>query len=281
MLGIIYPEALHEDDIRLFLGTGVSVLILSVVLVILMFKKSARKRIKAAVALVLPKWLLEDFPHMENSKVIKSFQEKSEFTNSIFSEPFLDNSDPTITEIKELSGDKKYKNVDIKKEPSNVVPENVEHPQSSAPPHNTATEDVSDYKPQISDANTLGYVAANMGLIQPYTPAPEPETNIFFRDYSSPFSCLWDAEGAGAQVCLLDKINLVLNNDRSGQNHAFSSAQEEQNALLENQWEKTLYSEGVQEQTLVPDELVSCLRAMNGGSVDIQTCFPQSIGRLF
>lgn len=142
-------------------------------------------------------------------------------------------------------------------------------------------EDVSDYKPQISDANTLGYVAANMGLIQPYTPAPEPETNIFFRDYSSPFSCLWDAEGAGAQVCLLDKINLVLNNDRSGQNHAFSSAQEEQNALLENQWEKTLYSEGVQEQTLVPDELVSCLRAMNGGSVDIQTCFPQSIGRLF
>lgn len=280
MLGIIYPEVLH-DDIRLFLGTGVSVLILSVVLVILMFKKSARKRIKAAVALVLPKWLLEDFPHMENSKVIKSFQEKSEFTNSIFSEPFLDNSDPTITEIKELSGDKKYKNVDIKKEPSNVVPENVEHPQSSAPPHNTATEDVSDYKPQISDANTLGYVAANMGLIQPYTPAPEPETNIFFRDYSSPFSCLWDAEGAGAQVCLLDKINLVLNNDRSGQNHAFSSAQEEQNALLENQWEKTLYSEGVQEQTLVPDELVSCLRAMNGGSVDIQTCFPQSIGRLF
>ncbi|XP_052522821.1 interleukin-23 receptor isoform X1 [Tympanuchus pallidicinctus] len=282
MLDIIYQEASHDDDIRFFLGMGVSVIILSVVLVILMLKKSARKRTKAAVALVLPKWLLEDFPHMENSRVIKSFQEKSEFTSSIFSGPVPDNSDPTITEIQELSGHKKYRNVDIKKEPSSVVPENVEHPQSSAPPHSTATEQVGDYKPQISDANTLGYVAANIGLIQPYTPAPEPETSIFFRDYSSPFSYLWDAQGAeGPQICLLDKINLVLNNDRSGQNHAFSSAQEEQNALLENQWEKTLYSEGAQEQTLVPDELVSCLRATNGGSVDIQTCFPQSIGRLF
>ncbi|XP_021260633.1 interleukin-23 receptor isoform X2 [Numida meleagris] len=281
MLGIIYQEASHDDDIRFFLGMGVSVMVLSVVLVILMLKKSARKRIKAAVVLVLPKWLFEDFPHVENSKVIKSLQEKSEFTNNVFSEPFLDSSDPTITEIKELSGHKKYKNVDIKQEPSRVVPENVEHPQSSAPPHTMATEQISDYKPQIFDGNTLGYVAANIGQLQSYTPPPEPETNIFFRDYTSPFSYLWDAEGAGHQVCLLDKINLILNNDRSGQNLAFSSAQEEQNTLLGNQWEKTLYSEGVQEQTLVPDELVSCLRAMNGESVDRQTCFPQSIGSLF
>ncbi|XP_072199634.1 interleukin-23 receptor [Excalfactoria chinensis] len=278
MLGIIYQEALHDADIGFPLGMAITVVMLSVLLVILMFKKPARKRMKAAVALLLPKWLLEDFPHMENSKVIKSFQEKGESTSSIFSEPFPDNSDPTITEIKELPGHEKHK-VDIKKEPSKVVLENVEHPESSAAPCNTATEQVSDYKPQISDANTLGYVAANIGLMQPYTAAPEPETNIFFRDYSSPFSSLWDAEGP--QVCLLDKINLVLNNDRSGQNRAFSSAQEEQNALLESQWEKSLYSEGVQEQTLVPDELVSCLRAMNGGSVAVQSCFPQSMGRLF
>ncbi|OXB82169.1 UNVERIFIED_CONTAM: hypothetical protein H355_009048 [Colinus virginianus] len=281
MLDIIFQEASHDDDIGFFLGMGVSVIVLSVVIAILMFKKSARKRIKAAVALVLPKWLLEDFPHVENSKVIKSLQEKTEFTSSIFSGPSLDNSDPTITEIEELSGHMKYKNVDIKKEPSNVVPENEEHLQSSAPPHHTATEQVSDYRPQICNANTLGYIAANIGQLQSYIPAPEPETNIFFRDYSSPFSYLWDAAGAEHQVCLLDKINLVLNNDRSGQNHAFSSAQEEQNSLLENQWEKTLYDGGVQEQTLVPDEMVSCLRAMNGESVDTQSCFPQSIGRLF
>uniref|UniRef100_A0A8B9TUN7 Interleukin 23 receptor n=1 Tax=Anas platyrhynchos TaxID=8839 RepID=A0A8B9TUN7_ANAPL len=213
--------------------------------------------IKATVASLLPKWLREDFPHMENSNVIKSLQEKSEFTSNTSCEPFLD---PTIMEVEEMSAHEKYKNVDIKKKPSTAVPENVEHPQSSAPAVSTAPEHVSDYKPQISDGSPLGYVAANIYQAQSHTPAPEPETTettFFFRDYTSPVSYLWNAEGAEHNVCLLEKINLILNNNRSGQNYAFSSAQEE------NQWEKTLSSENVQEQTLVPDELVSCLRAKN------------------
>lgn len=254
---------------------GVSVIVSSVVLAVLMFKKSARKRIKATVASLLPKWLREDFPHMENSNVIKSLQEKSEFTSNTSCEPFLD---PTIMEVEEMSAHEKYKNVDIKKKPSTAVPENVEHPQSSAPAVCTAPEHVSDYKPQISDGSPLGYVAANIYQAQSHTPAPEPETTettFFFRDYTSPVSYLWNAEGAEHNVCLLEKINLILNNNRSGQNYAFSSAQEE------NQWEKTLSSENVQEQTLVPDELVSCLRAKNEEPVDIQSCLQQRIGRLF
>uniref|UniRef100_A0A8B9VDH1 Uncharacterized protein n=1 Tax=Anas zonorhyncha TaxID=75864 RepID=A0A8B9VDH1_9AVES len=213
--------------------------------------------IKATVASLLPKWLREDFPHMENSNVIKSLQEKSEFTSNTSCEPFLD---PTIMEVEEMSVHEKYKNVDIKKKPSTAVPENVEHPQSSAPAVSTAPEHVSDYKPQISDGSPLGYVAANIYQAQSHTPAPEPETTettFFFRDYTSPVSYLWNIEGVEHNVCLLEKINLILNNNRSGQNYAFSSAQEE------NQWEKTLSSENVQEQTLVPDELVSCLRAKN------------------
>ncbi|KAM9186531.1 interleukin-23 receptor [Mergus octosetaceus] len=271
----------HNDDTGVFLGMGVSVIVSSVVLAILMFKKSARKRIKATVASLLPKWLLEDFPHMENSNVIKSLQEKSEFTSNSSCEPFLD---PTIMEIEEMSVHEKYKNVDIKKKPSTAVPENVEHPQSSAPAVSTAPEHISDYKPQISDGSPLGYVAANIYQAQSHTPAPEletTETTFFFRDYTSPVSYLWNAEGAEHNVCLLEKINLILNNNRSGQNYVFSSAQEEQNTLLENQWEKTLSSENVQEQTLVPDELVSCLRATNGEPVDIQSCLQQRIGRLF
>lgn len=181
-------------------------------------------------------------------------------------------------EVEEMSVHEKYKNVDIKKKPSTAVPENVEHPQSSAPAVCTAPEHVSDYKPQISDGSPLGYVAANIYQAQSHTPAPEPETTettFFFRDYTSPVSYLWNAEGAEHNVCLLEKINLILNNNRSGQNYAFSSAQEE------NQWEKTLSSENVQEQTLVPDELVSCLRAKNEEPVDIQSCLQQRIGRLF
>uniref|UniRef100_A0A8B9CKF9 Fibronectin type-III domain-containing protein n=1 Tax=Anser brachyrhynchus TaxID=132585 RepID=A0A8B9CKF9_9AVES len=276
-----YNETSHDDDTGVFLGMGVSVIVSSVVLAILMFKKSARIRIKATVASLLPKWLLEDFPHMENSNVIKSLQEKSEFTSNSSYEPFLDDSDPTVMEIEEVSVHEKYKIVDIKKKPSTVVPENVVHPQSSASAVSAAPEHVSDYKPQISDGNLLGYVAANIYQAESHTPAPEPETTFFFRDYTSPVSYLWNAEGAGHNVCLLEKINLILNNNRSGQNYAFSSAQEEQSTLLESQWGKTLSSENVQEQTLVPDELVSCLRAMNEEPVDIQTCLQQRIGRLF
>nr|XP_009687598.1 PREDICTED: interleukin-23 receptor [Struthio camelus australis] len=276
-----YSQTSYDDDIGAFLGLGVGVIILSLAFVILMFKKSARKRINTIVVSLMPKWLFEDFPHVENSNVIKSLQEKSEFTSNSFSEPFSDNSNPTIMEIEEMSVHEEYKTVDIRKKHSKADPEKTACPQSSPPASTAATELVSDYKPQLSDGNPLGYVAANIYQTQPHTLAPELETNVFCKDYTSPVTYLWNAEGTEQHAFLLEKINLILNNNRSGQNNAFNSAQEEQNSLLENQWEKTLSSENAQEQTLVPDELVSCLRAMNEESVDIKICFPQSTGRLF
>ncbi|KFV11899.1 hypothetical protein N339_12097, partial [Pterocles gutturalis] len=70
---------------------------------------------------------------------------------------------------------------------------------------------VTDYKPQVSDGNALGYVAANIYQTQPPTALPDPETNIFFRDYTSPVGQMWDGEGGGPHICLLEKINLILN----------------------------------------------------------------------
>lgn len=195
-------------------------------------------------------------------------------------ELFLNASDPTVMEIKEVPAHQEYKNVATRRAPSREVPKNGEHLGSTAPASVMASEQISDYKPQVSDGNTLGYVAANIYQTEPSAALPETETNIFFRDYTSPIPHLWDGEAGGHHVCLLEKINLILNNSRSGQSHVFSSAQGGHGCLLENQWGHMLASD-VQEQTLVPDELVSCLRAMNGESVDIKTCFPQSIGRLF
>ncbi|KGL78445.1 Interleukin-23 receptor, partial [Tinamus guttatus] len=203
--------------------------------------------------------------------------EKSGFTPSVFSGPPLDNSDPTIMEIEELPVREEYKLVDVRRGPSAAVPESTAYVQSPAP----ATELVSDYRPQLSDGNLLGYVAANIYQSQPHALPPEAETNVFFRDYPSPVTYLWNAEGMEQQTFLLEKINLILNNNRSGQNHAFDLAREEQNTLLGNQWGKPLSSEDAQEQTLVPDELVSCLRTMNEECADIQICFPQSTGGLF
>ncbi|KFQ70570.1 hypothetical protein N335_09575, partial [Phaethon lepturus] len=202
------------------------------------------------------------------------FQEKSNFTSDSFREPFLDTSDPTVMEIEEVPVHEVYKNVATRRKPSREVPADGEHAGSMAPASAAAPEQTTDYKPQVSDGNLLGYVAANIYQTQPPADLPEPETNVFFRDYTSPIPHPWDGEGAGHRVCLLEKINLILNSSRSGQSHAFGSAQGGPGSLLENQWD-------VQEQTLVPDELVSCLRAMNGESVDTKTCFPQSIGKLF
>ncbi|KFP36752.1 Interleukin-23 receptor, partial [Chlamydotis macqueenii] len=209
------------------------------------------------------------------------FQEKSNFTGNSFREPFLDVSDPPVMEIKEVPEHEEYKNVATRSKPSREVPENGERPGSAAPASIPAPKQISDYKPQVSEGIPLGYVAANIYQTEPPTPLPEPEANVFFRDYTSPIPYLWDGEGEGPHVCLLEKINLILNNSRSGQSQAFGSAPGGHGSLLENQWGHTLASE-VQEQTLVPDELVSCLRAMNRGEpVDIKTCFPQSIERLF
>ncbi|KAM8805759.1 interleukin-23 receptor [Eudromia elegans] len=279
--GVSKPGSGYDDDVGVFLGLGVSVIVLSVVFIILMFKKSARKRITRIIASLRPKWLLEDFPHVENSNVIKSLQGKSGFTHSSFDEPPLNNSDPMILEIEELSVHEERKLMDVRKNPSEAAPAGTTCAQSPALAAHVATEPISDYRPQLSDGNLLGYVAANLYQSQPHALPPEPETNAFFRDYPSPVTYLWNAEGMEQQAFLLEKINLILNNNRSGQNHAFDSAREEQNTLLENQWEKTLSSEDAQEQTLVPDELVSCLRTMNEERADIQICFPQSTRGLF
>ncbi|XP_042664368.1 LOW QUALITY PROTEIN: interleukin-23 receptor [Tyto alba] len=280
LLGSTYSEIPHDDDIGVFLGLGASVVILSVVFVILMLKKSARRRFKATVVSLLPKWLFEDFPHMENSNVVKSLQEKSDFTSNSFHEPFLDTSDPTVMEIEEVPVHEECKDVATKKKPSREVPEDGERRGSTSPASIVTPEQISDYKPQVSDGNPLGYVAANIYQTQPPAPLPEPEMNVFFRDYTSPIPHLWDGEGGGDPVCLLKKINLILNNSRSGQSHAFGSAQGGHGSPPESQWGHALGSDA-QEQTLVPDELVSCLRATNGESLDIKTCFPQGIGRLF
>ncbi|KFW00116.1 hypothetical protein N326_12303, partial [Eurypyga helias] len=206
------------------------------------------------------------------------FQEKSDFMS--FHEPFLDTSDPTVMEIEEVPVHREYKNVVTRRKPGRDVLEDGERPGSTVPTSITAHEHTSDYKPQVSDGNPLGYVAANIYPTQPPVSLPEPETNIFFRDYTSPVPQLWDGEGGGHHICLLEKINLILNNSQSGQSHTFSSAQGGQGSLPESRWGHALAGD-LQEQTLIPDELVSCLRAKNGDSAEAKTGFPQSAGGLF
>ncbi|KFO53651.1 hypothetical protein N302_07537, partial [Corvus brachyrhynchos] len=86
-----------------------------------------------------------------------------------------------------------------------------ELPRSVVAPSSPSQEQLSAYRPQLSDGNALGYVAAGIYQEQPPAASPEPELGIFCGDYTSPVPQLWDQQGGVPQVCPLDKINLILN----------------------------------------------------------------------
>ncbi|XP_030919938.1 interleukin-23 receptor [Geospiza fortis] len=172
LLGSTHSASSQDDDIRVFLGLSLSVVGLSVLFAVAMFKKSVRKRVKASLVSLLPRWMFEDFPHMENSTVVKSLQDKADFPSASLQEPFLD---PVVSDVQE-------------------VPEQE--------------------RPQCRDPE------ARAGVAEP------------------------------RKLCLLDKINLVLNSSLEFPGHGHG-------AVPEQRWEPG------PEQMLVPEELLSCLRATN------------------
>ncbi|XP_071605979.1 interleukin-23 receptor isoform X1 [Heliangelus exortis] len=263
-LGSTHTELSHDADTAVFLGLGTSVLIFSTVFVILMVKKSARKRVKARVVSLLPTWLLEDFPHMEKSKVLRSLQTNSDFPSSSFHEAFLDTSDPPVMEIQEVAGEQQE--VASSREPSREIPEAGEQLSTPTP------QQISAYRPQVAGGNPLGYIAAPISPAQPPAPEPEPEPSSFFRDYSRPFAQLWDGEGGGSSIPLLEKLNLILTPSPPTLGSAWGARGSPLGGPRLGE---------VQEQTLVPEELLSCLRPIRGVAVDGQPCFPQSLGRMF
>ncbi|XP_041254244.1 interleukin-23 receptor [Onychostruthus taczanowskii] len=252
LLGSAYSEPSQDDDIRVFLGLSLSVLGSSVLFAIVMFKKSVRKRVKAALVSLLPKWLLEDFPHVENSSVVKSLQDKADFPSSILQEPFLASADPALSDVQEVPAQERHQSLDS--EARAEVPEPRDVPRTVVVPSSLSPEQLGAYKPQLSGGNALGYVAAGIHQTQPPAAIPQAEVGMSRLDYSSPVPKLWEQQGGTPQLCLLDKINLVLNSSLEFPGQAGHGS------VPEQRWE--LPGDGP-EQMLVPEELLSCLRATN------------------
>nr|XP_048718330.1 interleukin-23 receptor [Caretta caretta] len=242
--------------------------------------------VNTALASLTPKWLTEDFPNVENSSVVKSLQEKSDLMSSNSTQLFLDNNDPVITEVLETSLQEECKTTDTKKGNRKVATEHMDISQNSLLVSTPDTEQNNGYKPQVSNRSPLGNVFSNTyetqsQALDPNTYLSSQDTHVFLKDYTSPVTSLWNAEGTGSNMFLLEKINLILNSNRSGQSNTFNTTDEEPNMLLENQWKSPLSTENVQEQTLVPDELVSCLGGVTEESIGIKSYFPQTVGKLF
>ncbi|XP_014430046.2 interleukin-23 receptor isoform X2 [Pelodiscus sinensis] len=276
----------YDNDEEIFWGIGTGAIIISIVFLTLIFKKSFRKRLSTVLASLTPKWLIEDCPNVENSNVVKSLQERWELTNSDSIQLPLNNDDPVVTEVLETSLQEDYKTTNTKKGTRKVATEHVDIFQNSLLVSTVITEQNNGYKPQVSNASPLGNVFSNTNKTQSQTLDPNTylssqDTNVFLKDYTIPITSLWNVERTESNTFLLEKINLIVNNSRSGQSNSFSATDEESSILLENHWKSPSTTENVQEQTLLPDELVSCLGAVTEDSIDIKSYFPQTVGKLF
>ncbi|XP_056354097.1 interleukin-23 receptor [Oenanthe melanoleuca] len=249
-LGSTYSQMSQDDDIRVFLGLSLSMVGLSVLFAIVMFKKSVRKRVKATLVSLLPEWLFEDFPHLENSTVVKSLQERGDVPSATqergdvpsaaLQEPFLTPADPVLTQIQEVPAEEQHQSL------ATEVAEPGEPPGAPVAPGSPAPERLSPYKPQLCPGSS-GYVAA--GILP--AEIPEEEVGILSQGHSSPVPRLWGLQAAGpAQVCLLERIHLVLSSSQGFPARAGAAPCAE-----------PCEPGDVPQQMLVPQELLSCLRA--------------------
>nr|XP_020848644.1 interleukin-23 receptor isoform X2 [Phascolarctos cinereus] len=263
----------------LFCVTVVSALFLTVI-----FKQSLRVRIKRRLLLLLPNWLHEDVPNVRNSCAIKTLQEISEFIMNNSSESSLD-PDPVITEIEETYLQKEFQPIHSKMETT------TEPAATGEDPHTSPLVDVTvaylpdpstGYKPQIS--SLLPGAHPTHKISDPRVSAFESQVNplglgknVVIRNCPSPvFSST--STNVGRDLFSLKERGLIFDPSESGSVEGPEETEMEALMTLEKQPSR----ESLPEQTLLPDDLVSCLRARGEEeSPDVRPYFPQRFGGLF
>ncbi|XP_053246961.1 interleukin-23 receptor [Podarcis raffonei] len=267
------------DDGGVLWGTGFGMFFLFIIILSLIATNI--KRVKTAFWSITPKWLFEDYPRMQNSSVIKSLQGENGGITHNSTGLFIDHEDAVVTEVEETLVHKEYKVVDHKEETREAVLDNVNIPEDILFVGNSDTTEENGYKPQISSPAVL-----QDSTYEIHSQSPDKKPNIpalpassLIKDFPTPMATTWPTVGTNENTFLFDKISLVLNNSKSGQSNMVSSTDEEPHTPTENQWKPLLSDEDIQEQTLIPDELLSCLNAVNEDSSDIMSYFPQNVAK--
>ncbi|KAL8178500.1 UNVERIFIED_CONTAM: hypothetical protein K2H54_049393 [Gekko kuhli] len=186
----------------------------------------------------------------------------------------LDYEDTVVTEIEETLIDKECKPLDNKRETKGSASD-ISLPETPFVNNSDMTEE-NGYKPQV--CNKASLFSNSCETYSPNLDArsnlPASPMNVLIKDYMSPITSIWPTEGTDENRLLLEKVNL--SNSTSGQSNILTST-EESNSAMGNQWKFPLSESNIQEQTLIPDELLSCLRTVNENSTDLMPYFPQSI----
>ncbi|XP_004679574.1 PREDICTED: interleukin-23 receptor [Condylura cristata] len=269
----------RQQDIGLLSGMVFFAVMLSILSLIGIFNRSLRTGIKRRILLIIPRWLHEDIPNMGNSSVAKMLQEKNEFMNDNSNEQVL-YVDPVTAEIEILPPEEQNKSTDFTKEKNTESPEKRECLQKSLLTNTTVVyiPDLNTgYKPQISNFFSGGHHLTNSNEAVPLTFKPpvdslEAGTNARFKKCPN-FAFSVSDMSLVSDTVLFEELNLILNQGECSSPNMQNSIEGEPTKLLEN----TLSSETISEQTLLPDEFVSCLGIMNEESPSINSYFPQNI----
>lgn len=209
--------------------------------------------------------------------MFSSSQEKREYVNNNSSEQVL-YVDPVITEI-EVFLPEEHKPTHSKKEKNTGSLDTRDYLQKSLltnatvvyiPNLNTG------YKPQISNFLTGENHLSNndetaSSTLKPSVDSIDLGKNAQFKKY--PNFAFSVSSVTSLSNTLLEELSLILNQGECSPPDLQNSTEEETTMLLEN----ASPSETIPEQTLLPDEFVSCLGIMNEELPSINSYFPQDI----
>ncbi|XP_039694468.1 interleukin-23 receptor [Pteropus medius] len=265
----------RQQNFGLLLGMVFFAVVLSILSLIGIFNRSFRTGIKRRILLLIPKWLHENIPNMENSNAAKMLQEKSEFMNNNSSEQVL-YVDPVIAEI-EIFLPEERKPTDYKKKRNTGSLETRGCLQKSLLTSTTVgyIPDLSTgYKPQISNFLTEGNHPSNddetvSSTLKPSVDSLDLGKNARFKNSDFAFSV--SSVNSLSNILFREELSLILNQGECSPPDMQNSIEEETTMLLENA------PPNETEQTLLPDEFVSCLGIMNEELPCVNPYFPQNI----
>ncbi|KAM4872227.1 interleukin-23 receptor [Thomomys bottae] len=269
----------HRQDVGLLSGMVFFAILLSILSLIGIFNRKLRARVKRKILLLIPKWLHEDIPNLENSSVVKMLQEKSECMNNYASEQIL-YVDPVISEIREIFP-LEHKCTDDKKEKEARSLEKrdcQQHPPLVTAPTIVYIPDLNTgYKPQTSHFTPGENRLNNSDEIEFSVPKPLVDPldlgkNSRSKEYL-PFAFPASTMTSLSNSLTLEELSLLFNRGDCLTPDMQDAAEGEANRFLENDSP----SETIPEQTLLPDEFVSCLGIMSEELPSIRSYFPQNM----
>lgn len=184
-----------------------------------------------------------------------------------------------VTEVEEILMQNHYRAVEKKREGNKTVSEKVSSSEDVPFASNLDVTTRNGYKPQTSNKAQLGTTFSTTSE----TPFQNWDTksnsivlpvNNLRKDYTSPVAPAWPIVDPNENKSLFDKISLILRNSGSGQSRV-GSKDEDPSTQKAHQLRFLLSDEDIQEQTLIPDNLLSCLKTISEDRTNM-SYFPQN-----